>query len=170
MPVLYEGHHLRLVEDDGWEHVQRVGITGIVVLVPCTDDGRLVLVEQYRAPVGARVIEWPAGLAGDQVPDEPLQAAAERELLEETGFRARNWRLVAVGPPSAGLSNEVVSVLLATGLERVGPGGGDDDEEIEVHLVPRAEIDDWLEARFRQGVLVDPKVYAGLYFLDARRP
>ena len=63
--VLAEGAHLRLMVANGWEFVQRPKITGIVVIVGTTKLGSLVLVTQWREPVGAYVVEWPAGLAGD---------------------------------------------------------------------------------------------------------
>ena len=87
--VIAATRHLQLVRRGGWEYVERPNVTGIVVIVPVTRDGELVLIEQYRVPVDRPVIELPAGLAGD-VPGtegERLEAAARRELLEETGYR-----------------------------------------------------------------------------------
>ena len=95
--------------------------------------------------------------------------AARRELLEETGYEARLMRALTCGPPSAGMSSEIVTFLLATGLSRTGRGGGDPTEEIEVHAVPLAEVPAWLEQRSDNGALVDPKVYAGLYFAERAR-
>ena len=173
--VLAEGHHLRLVRRDGWEYTERTRGTGVVVIVAVTDDGRLLLTEQHRTPVGTPVVELPAGLAGDRAEDvaEDLKTAARRELLEETGYEADAFERLAEGPPSAGLSSEVVTFLRATGLRRVGPGGGDQHEAITVHAVPLGEVPGWLDAVARRGCLVDPKVYAGLYFaalpLEAER-
>jgi ADP-ribose pyrophosphatase len=139
-----------------------------VVLVAVTAEGRLLLTEQHREPVGGPVIELPAGLVGDRPDeaDEDLATAARRELLEETGYEARQIRPLAAGPPSAGLSSEVVTFLLAADLRRVGPGGGDEHEAITVHEVPLAGVPDWLAGQARAGRLVDPKVYAGLYLLS----
>ncbi|MBI3932626.1 MAG: NUDIX hydrolase [Acidobacteria bacterium] len=168
--VLGEGRHLRLVREDGWEHVERPGITGIAVLVAVTAEGRLLLVEQHRPPVRARVLELPAGLAGDtpaHAGEDPA-IAARRELLEETGYEADEITTLAAGPPSAGLTSEVVTFFRARGLRRVAAGGGDAVEQIVVHEVPLDGIDAWLRSKRAGGLLVDPKVYAGLYFLHDR--
>ena len=140
------------------------------MLAALTDDGRLLLVEQYRIPVGRRVIEPPAGLVGDVVgeEEEALETAARRELLEETGYEARQLELVTIGPPSAGLASEIVAFFVARGLTRIHEGGGDDSEEIVVHAVPLGEADRWLEARAAEGAMIDPKVYAAMYFLHRK--
>lgn len=162
---LYRARHMTLVERDTWEFVVRSGITGIIAVVPVTSDRRLVLVEQHRIPVKANVIELPAGLVGDDGDaDEHLETAAQRELLEETGYEARCWRFLMEGPPSPGLSDEVVSFFLATGLRKVAAGGGVHDEDITVHEVPLDEAPAWLERQARHGKMVDPKIYAGLFF------
>jgi ADP-ribose pyrophosphatase len=165
-PVLqWEGKFLRVIKCGRWEYAERLGTTGAVAIVALTDDAKLVLTEQYRIPVGCRVVELPAGLAGD-VPEQAAEAfaeAARRELLEETGYEAREMVCLASGPPSAGLASEIVTLFRATGLRRVAGGGGDAHEQIQVHEVPLANIDQWLKERMAQGALVDPKVYAGLY-------
>lgn len=170
--VLGEGCHLRLVRRGGWEYAERTRGTGVVVLVAVTSDGRLLLTEQYRPPVGRWVVELPAGLAGDRPEEagESLEAAARRELREETGFEASGFVRLTAGPPSAGLSSEVVTFLRATGLRQVGPGGGEGGEAITVHAVPLGAVPAWLEAAERRGCLVDPKVYAGLYFATGPAP
>jgi ADP-ribose pyrophosphatase len=166
--VLGEGRYLRLKRRGRWEYVERTNVTGVVAIVAVTDDGRIVLVEQERVPVQGRVIEIPAGLAGDTGEGEDeLEDAARRELEEETGFRAERLEHLGDLPTSAGLTTEVMSVYRATGLERVSAGGGDTTENIKVHLVPLGEVDEWIAARKDEGALVDVKLYAGLYF--ARR-
>jgi ADP-ribose pyrophosphatase len=167
LEVLAEGRHLRLVRRRGWEYAERTNATAIVVLVAVTAEGRLVLTEQHREPVGGPVIELPAGLVGDRPgeADEDLATAARRELLDETGYEAGQIRPLAGGPPSAGLSSEIVTFLVAADLRRVGAGGGDEHEAITVHEVPLAAVRDWLAGQARAGRLVDPKVYAGLYLL-----
>jgi ADP-ribose pyrophosphatase len=162
--VLGEGKYLRLVVEDGWEFVERKSTTGIVVIVAVTDAQELLLVEQLRPPVRSRVIELPAGLAGD-VPGqegEDLAAAARRELSEETGYEAASMTALGGGPPSSGTTSEMVTFFRATGLRRAGSGGGDAHEDIEVHAVPLADLRPWLRAREGDGRLVDPKVFAGL--------
>lgn len=164
--VLAEGKFARLVAQDGWEWIERVNASGAVLIVPITVDRQIVLVEQYRIPLGRRVIELPAGLVGDVAgaEDEPLIAAARRELVEETGFDAPHWQAVAEGPSSAGLASECYAVYLATDATRVAPGGGEEGEEIDVHVVPLSEADAWLSQKQRDGVMIDPRIYAGLYF------
>jgi len=164
--VLGSGQFVYLVEDESWEYVERIGISGIVAIVPITPEGEIVMIEQYRPPVRATVIELPAGLAGD-LPgheNEPLVEAAKRELLEETGYRASGWRHLIDGPPSPGICSEVISWFMATGLERVGTGGGDASEKIRDHRVPLSEALSWLEDRQQAGLMVDPKVFLGLYY------
>lgn len=167
--VLYRGRFLQLKERQGWEWVERVNCTGVVMLVARTPEGKVLLVEQYRIPVGAPVIEFPAGLVGDGAGHgEDLATAARRELLEETGYEAGVLEFLSEGPPSAGLSPEAITIFLASDLKRVGEGGGDATETILVHEVPEGEVEAWLEAKQREGCRVDPKVYAGLYFLWRR--
>lgn len=164
--IHYRGRYLNLVERAGWEYSTRSNATAVVVIVAVTNDRRLLLVEQFRRPLEARVIELPAGLVGDHVePDESILEAARRELIEETGFAAHSLEPIMDCPSSAGMTDEIVSFIRAGGLERVGPGGGDDSEDIEVHAVPLAEIDGWLEERHRRGIPLDPKIFAALYWL-----
>ncbi|MEJ2533996.1 MAG: NUDIX hydrolase [Gammaproteobacteria bacterium] len=166
----YLGTYLGLVERDGWEYATRTNARAVAVLVPVTREGRIVLVEQYRVPVQARVLELPAGLVGDnEDADEPIAVAAQRELLEETGYRAGRLRRLLHCPSTAGLSDEMITFFLAEDLRREGPGGGDASEDIEVHEVPLEAVDDWLGDRLEAGVLIDPKVYSALYWLDDRR-
>ena len=164
--VVYDGKHVQLVRQGGWEFARRKGISGIVGIVAVTDDMRLVLVEQHRPPVGARVIELPAGLAGDAKghEGEDLADAARRELVEETGYEASGMRRVAAGAASAGMTDEVITLFRATGLKKVGQGTGDETEDITVHEVPVDGVIDWLAAREREGKLIDLKVYCGLFF------
>jgi len=164
--ILHRGKYLQLCEREGWEWVERVGCSGVVIIVPLTEAEELVLIDQCRVPVGRRVVEFPAGLVGDrEAAEESLETAAQRELIEETGFRAARMTKLAFGPPSAGLSPESVDFFLAAGLSRVGEGGGDETEDIAVTVVPLSEVDSWLERKLAEGCLVDPKVYAGLYLL-----
>ncbi len=141
LETIAQGRHLRLVRRDRWEFVQRTAASGVVIVVAMTPEGNVLFVEQYRAPVDARVIEFPAGLAGDLpgAEDEPLEEAAMRELLEETGYRAERVLRVFVGSSSAGLTDETTTFFLAEDLRKVAPGGGDDSEEITMHEVPLSD-------------------------------
>ena len=163
----YAGRYLSLLERDGWEFTSRSNASGVVVLVAVTDQREIVLVEQFRIPVGNKVIELPAGLVGDhEDPDESILKAARRELEEETGFAAAQLELLMECPSSAGMSDEIVSFVLARGLRRVGPGGGDDSEDIQVHTIPLDRVDRWLQEQRATGKPMDPKIYAALYCLS----
>jgi ADP-ribose pyrophosphatase len=166
LEVLAEGRHLRLVRRHGWEYAERLRVGGIVVLVAVTPAGELLLVEQHREPVGSTVIELPAGLAGDEAgrEGESLEEAAARELLEETGWEASSWDRLSAGPPTAGLSSEVVTLLRGRDLVPRDAGGGRGGESITVHAVPLPQVARWLRAQEEAGRLVDPKVWAGLWF------
>ena len=158
------GRFLRLVNAGGWEFVERVRATGVVAVVAVTAEGELILTEQFRRSLTGRVIDLPAGLAGDGPRTEELVTAARRELEEETGYAATRLTLLAHAPTSPGLTNEVVSFFRAAGLKRVGAGGGVDGEDICIHLVKLQRADAWLRRKSRAGVHVDCKVYAGLHF------
>lgn len=165
--ILAEGRHVRLIQSGRWEYAERIHATGTVVLVALTADRRLILTEQYRVPMGRTVIELPAGIVGDIAgeEDEALATAAARELEEETGYQASEMTLLASGPPSAGLATEIVTFFQAGNLTRVGAGGGVEHEDIRVHEVPLEQIEAWLCDREAEGLLIDPKVYVGLYFV-----
>ncbi len=165
--VVAQTKHLRLVDRHGWSFAQRIGSTGIVCIVAMTADGKVVLVEQYRPPVRTSVIELPAGLAGDVAdqPDESLQQAAERELLEETGYVAQSWTRLVTVASSAGLTDEVVTFFRAENLQKKAAGGGDASEDIQVHEVPLRHIEPWLDEAAAAGRIVDARVYAALNFL-----
>ena len=167
--VLHEGQFLRLLRRRHWEYVERTNASGVAVIVAVTERDELLLVEQYRLPVARPVIELPAGLVGDQGGDEPLLEAAQRELEEETGYRAEQMECLAEGPTTAGLSNEITTFCIARGLVRVGPGGGDDSEDIIVHPVPLAGLRPWLRAQESRAA-VDPKLYAGLWLAGLTSP
>ena len=162
----HSGDYLEFIKDRHWEYVRRVTGRDVVVIVPVLESGHVLLVEQYRIPVGGTVIEWPAGLVGDVDEGEPLENAAARELEEETGYRANELTLLTSGPSTSGLADEIVHVFLASGLEHVHEGGGDASESIEVHAVKRSSVDDWLEEHRQAGRYIDVKLYTGLYFVD----
>ena len=166
LKVHASGRYLSLVEHDNWEYATRVNASGVVVLVPVTDDDCVVLVEQYRIPVRSKTIELPAGLVGDvDDQEESLLTAAKRELFEETGFEAEDWSLLLECPITAGMSDEVVTFYHARGLTKTGDGGGDDSEDIVVHCVPLDSVDQWLKSRLAAGIMIDPKIYSALYWM-----
>jgi ADP-ribose pyrophosphatase len=160
-----------LVSVGGWEYVERVGSSGVVAIVAVTDANEIVLTEQFRCSVAARVIDLPAGLVGDltEAHDEDLVTAARRELLEETGYDARRFEFLCQSPTSPGLTSETVAFVRAVGLNRMGDGGGVDGEDITVHSVKLTVADAWLRRRARSGAQIDCKTYAGLYFASRHR-
>jgi ADP-ribose pyrophosphatase len=165
----FSGRFLGLKERDRWEYAYRTNASGVVVLVPVTDAGELVLVEQYRIPVSSRVMELPAGLVGDNGnPEEAFKTAAQRELIEETGYSAARLEELLTSPSTPGLADEMITIYFASGLERIGPGGGDGNEDITVHHVPIEGAVEWLQARQAAGILLDPKIYAGLFWAGMR--
>lgn len=170
--VLAEGRFLRLVRRAGWEYVERSRPARSVFIAAVTPDDRLLLTLEHRIPLGRAAIGFPAGLVGDLEgqADETVEAAARRELAEEAGYEAGSIRLLSSGPTSPGLTDEVIALVLATDLRRVGAGGGTGRETIALHEVPLVEVDGWLAAREAGGHLVDPKVYAALYLMSRVEP
>lgn len=166
--VLYEGKFLKLFYHQGWEFVKRNDCTGIAVIAAMTDAKKMIFVEQYRVPLGQNVVELPAGLAGDtkSVRKETLAAAAKRELLEETGYRAGKIERMIEGPISSGMSSQQITFFRASKLKKISKGGGDETENILVHEIPLPRVEAWLKKMQRAGKLIDPKVFVGLYFLQ----
>ena len=165
---LYKARFLRLLRQDGWEYVERSNTIPAVGILAVTDERKILLVEQFRIPINSTCIELPAGLIGDLTgsENESLAAAAIRELEEETGYTAAAIELLTRGPSSAGLTSEQIILVRATGLRRIGPAGGDGTENITLHEIPLAEVHAWLANRLANGTPIDPKVYAGLYFVS----
>ena len=166
--TLHRGRYLELLKDGRWEFVRRVGARGAVFVLAVTDAAELVLVEQQRVPLQARTLELPAGIYGDaeSPPDETPEQCALRELEEETGFRGAKARLLVSGPVAPGLTTEIMFLVRVEGLVRAHAGGGVGGEDITVHVVPLDGIERWLDDRRGEGLLVEPRIYAGLHFLD----
>lgn len=139
-----------------WEAVERLGIGGIVVMVAVTPAGTVLLEKQFRPPLGRDVVELPAGLVD---PGESMEKAAQRELIEETGWSAKKLEFIAEGPISTGASTEVLRAYLCTGLQHIGKAGGDDNEIIEVIEVPLEKVQEYLKSLQEKGTLVDLKVF-----------
>jgi len=169
--TLHTSKFLALIKEGHWEYVDRVNATGAALILAVTAERKILLVEQYRIPVHARTIELPAGIIGDEPgsSNETHTEAARRELLEETGYAAEKIEALTTGPACSGITSERVTLFHATGLRRIGNGGGVAQEDITVHEVPLTDIVFWLEAKAKTGVLIDPKVYAGLFFATTEK-
>ena len=163
---LYAGRHLKLLAEGPWEFAERTRASGGVVILAFTSRDELLLVEQFRPPVGRRVISLPAGLTGDGDVREDAAVSASRELEEETGYRAKSVQELAVCPSSPGLTSEMMTFFHARGVEKIEGAVLDPDEEITPHAVPRADLPAWLRARELEGLLIDYKIYAALYLAD----
>lgn len=161
-PTRWQGKFISVKQQGKWEYVTRNGPQSAIAVVAITDEGKVLLVEQYRLPVGESTVELPAGLAGDVEgsEDEPLVEAAKRELLEETGYTAREWTELCAGYPTPGLADERIVIFLARGLEKVADGGGDAHEEITLHEIPVDDVLPWIRQHYAH---VDFKLLAGLY-------
>jgi ADP-ribose pyrophosphatase len=168
--VLGAGRFLRLVRRGRWEFVERTKPVGAAFIGAVTTDGKLLVTEEFRVPVNAWVIGCPAGLVGDVqgAEAEQLAEAVARELREEVGYDAGSVQLMTAGPTSPGQNTEVIAIVLATDLRKIGAGGGEGGEQINLHEIPLTEIDAWLVEKERQGRLIDPKVYTVLYFIRFR--
>ncbi len=147
-----------------WESVKRITCNGIVGIVPFTDNGETILIKQFRPPVERFVIEFPAGL-NDK--NEPLIEVARRELQEETGYFSEDIEEIAVGPLSAGASNEVLNVFIARNAVLQGSQNLDHAEEIEVIKVKIEGFYESLYALERDDTYIDLKLY-GLFELARR--
>jgi 8-oxo-dGTP pyrophosphatase MutT (NUDIX family) len=163
--IVWEGKFLRSVlityidlsgTQREWESFERVNCKGIVAIVPVTGKGEFLLVRQYRPPVNGYVIEFPAGL-NDR--GDTLEKAAQRELIEETGYSAGEMIFLAEGPLSSGASDEIITVFLAKGLEFKGAGKKDETEDIEVLKIPIQEVYPMLHEFRGKGDYVDLKVF-----------
>jgi ADP-ribose pyrophosphatase len=163
---VFEGKHVFVLERDGWEFVERKSTREAVAVIAVTSGDEVILTEQYRRPVDVRVIDWPAGLVGDEKGHDDPAETATKELEEETGYRCGRVERLAHGPSSPGIVSELVAFYRAYDVEKRGDGGGVGGEEITVHVVPRARIREWLREREGEGIAIDLKVWGGLYFLS----
>lgn len=157
----WEGRFITVRQQGTWEYVARSrGIHAAVILAIDEDaDGRhILLVEQYRVPLKINCLELPAGLVGDDSAGEAADIAARRELEEETGYRAERWRNLGEFFSSPGMVSESFTLLRATGLTRVGEGGGVGGEEIIVHRVPLSDVADFVAAKRAEGCGIDVRV------------
>ncbi len=156
--TMWEGRFITAIRQGNWEYVARRGGIEAAVIVAFDAEDRVVLVEQYRVPLGRRSLELPAGLVGDDHAGEPVTQAAARELEEETGYRAGRMEELGFFHASPGMVTEGFTLVRAHDIVKVSDGGGAGDEAIEVHLVPRADLPAFVAAKRAAGVAMDVKM------------
>jgi ADP-ribose pyrophosphatase len=155
--ILWQGRFITAKRRGKWEYVGRArGIKAAVILA--VEDGHVLLVEQYRVPLGANCIELPAGLIGDQDAGEDALTSAARELEEETGYRADRLENLGEFFSSPGMVSESFTLVQAHGLTKVSEGGGVDGENITVHRVALDNLPQFVAAKRAEGCLVDVKL------------
>lgn len=155
--VMWAGKYIRALRKGRWEYASRTNdVRAVVILAEV--DGQVILIEQDRAAVGARCIELPAGLVGDEDPDATVEGTAIKELEEETGFTADRIERIGEFHSSPGMVAEGFTLVRAHGVRKIGEGGGTEHEDITVFLVPRAEIPDFIARKRSEGRAIDVKL------------
>ena len=163
--VVWQGKYIRAMRQGGWEYASRCkAMTAVVIYAEV--DGKVLLIEQERVPIGKRCIELPAGLVGDEDEQATVLGTAAKELAEETGYEAEAFEIVGEFYSSPGMIAESFTLVRASGLKRVGDGGGNEHEDIAVHLVPRAEIRAFVTQMRQQGRGIDVRILALADFLS----
>jgi ADP-ribose pyrophosphatase len=152
--VEWEGKYIRMVTRGGWEYVERCGGVEAVVIL-AEHEGKIILIEQSRVPLGGRIsLELPAGLVGDE-DDKGVEETAVKELEEETGFTATRIERLGEFFSSPGMVAEGFHLVRAHGVR---PCGSPVEEGIEVHLVERERIAEFVAERRAAGVAIDVKL------------
>ncbi|TRW14883.1 NUDIX hydrolase [Glacieibacterium frigidum] len=162
MTVEWRGKYLEVHRDGTWEYAARTRGIGAAVILALTEAREIVLVEQFRVPLGRPTIELPAGLIGDDTEGEAAAVSAARELHEETGFVAARFDDLGDYATSPGMTSETFRLFRAHGLTRDGAGGGVDGEDIAVHVVPVKDLGAWLDARRAEGRMIDSRLLVAL--------
>jgi ADP-ribose pyrophosphatase len=154
---MWAGKFIRAVKQGKWEYASRTNdVTAVVILAE--RDGKVILVDQHRVPIGCRCIELPAGLVGDEDANATVEETAIKELEEETGFTAERIERLGDFYSSPGMVAEGFTLVRAHGVRKIKDGGGTADEDINVHLVPRSDIPAFVEQKRAEGFAVDVKL------------
>jgi ADP-ribose pyrophosphatase len=163
LQTMWEGKYIRAMKRGRWEYVSRTNSIGAAVIL-AEHEGKVILVEQYRVPVGTRCLELPAGLVGDEEAHATVESTAIKELEEGTGFTCDRVERLGDFHSSPGMVAESFSLVRAHGVRKIGEGGGTEHEEIEVHLVAREDIPAFVAERRAAGVAVDVKLLIFMNF------
>ncbi len=161
--TMWEGKFIRALRRGKWEYAGRARDIGAVVIL-AEYEGKLILIDQPRVAPDCRCIELPAGLVGDNDPNATIEGTAIKELEEETGFTAESVEWLGEFYSSPGMLSEGFTLVRAHGVKKVGAGGGDENEDINVHLVARAQIANFLEQKRAEGFGMDAKLLLLLDF------
>jgi ADP-ribose pyrophosphatase len=161
--TMWEGKFVRALRRGKWEYAGRTNSIRAVVIL-AQHDGKIILVDQPRVPPDCRCIELPAGLVGDEDPEATPETTAIKELEEETGFTAERVERLGDFYASPGMLSESFTLVRAHGVRKIGEGGGTESEDINVHLVPRTEIANFIEQKRAEGFGVDVKLLLFLNF------
>ncbi|MBV1917339.1 MAG: NUDIX hydrolase [Sphingomonadaceae bacterium] len=158
--IKWQGKFITARKKGRWEYVSRAHGIHAAVILAVDEDDHVILVEQYRVPMGKRCIELPAGLIGDDenTPDEDAATAAARELEEETGYHAARMEVLGEFYSSPGMVSESFTLLKAHGLTRVGEGGGTESEDITVHRVALSSLKEAITQWRAQGFGIDVRM------------
>jgi ADP-ribose pyrophosphatase len=155
--IMCEGKFVRLQKRGKWEYASRTGgINAVVILAEY--EGKVILIDQPRVGPDCRCVELPAGLVGDDDPAATPETTAVKELEEETGFTAERIERLGEYYASPGMLSESFTLVRAHGVRKIGEGGGDDNEDINVHLVARADIPNFVEQMRAEGFGIDVKL------------
>jgi ADP-ribose pyrophosphatase len=155
--LMWEGKFIRALRRGRWEYASRARDIRAVVIV-AEHEGNIILVDQPRVGPNCRCVELPAGLVGDLDPDATIEATAINELEEETGYTAERVERLGDFYSSPGMLAEAFTLVRVHGLRKIGEGGGDENEDINVHLVARADIPNFLEQKRAEGFGIDVKL------------
>jgi len=158
--VMWQGRFITARRKGRWEFVGRARGIKAAVILAIDDEDHVILVEQYRVPLGKLSMELPAGLIGDEEghEGEDTTAAAGRELEEETGYHAKRIEVIGEFYSSPGMVSESFTLLRAHGLTKVGPGGGVAGEDITVHRVPLSGIAEAIAGWRAEGRAIDTRL------------
>lgn len=158
--IVWQGNYVVTRKKGRWEYVSRARGIRAAVILAIDEADHVVLVEQFRVPLGKPCIELPAGLIcdDDSCEGEDAVQAAARELEEETGYRAGRMEVLGEFYSSPGMVSESFTLLRAHDLRKVGDGGGVDSEDITVHRVPLSGIGDAIVGWRAQGLAIDVRM------------